>query len=201
MADESEETRIKEEEDGKGTVSGSSAARKKEPPAFAWKLTGYADGLTLTLLKCVERKDAEAQLVRLEKEGYYTGLLITALTDPVPPGPAVKKKWEPAPARVFVDDSRMRAARTRPAPPRTVEKAAPVASKPPAKRPKPVATKKAPAAQPATKTKPAVARKASSKAAPADKTAKTTAKTRKTAVKSAAKTPKTKEPKAIRKKK
>ena len=73
-------------------------AKKKEPPPFAWKLTGYADGLTLTLLKCIEKKDAEAQKARLECEGYYTGLMITPLDAPVSPPPNVRKKWEPEPS-------------------------------------------------------------------------------------------------------
>ncbi len=197
MADESKDTAIKEAEDGEVAVSGSSAARKKEPPAFAWKLTGYADGLTLTLLKCVERKDAEAQLVRLEKEGYYTGLLISALTDPVPPGPTVKKKWEPAPARVFEDDSRMRAPRARPTPPRPVEKAAAIAEKSTAKTTKQAALKKIATG----KSKPPAARKAPTKAASAAKAARAPAKTKTAAAKPAAKAPKTKKPKAIRKKK
>ena len=197
MADESKDTVIKEEEDGEGVVSGSSAARKKEPPAFAWKLTGYADGLTLTLLKCVERKDAEAQLVRLEKEGYYTGLLITALTDPVPPGPTVKKKWEPAPARVFEDDSRARAPRTRPTPPRPVERAAAIAAKLPAKTMKQAALKKIATG----KSKAPAARKAPTKGASTSKAAKAAAKTKTAAAKPAAKAPKSKKPKATRKKK
>ena len=73
-------------------------AKKKEPPPFAWKLTGYADGLTLTLLKCIEKKDAEAQKARLECEGYYTGLMITPLDAPVSPPPSVRKKWQPEPS-------------------------------------------------------------------------------------------------------
>ncbi|MBN1514185.1 MAG: hypothetical protein JXB13_19370 [Phycisphaerae bacterium] len=200
MADESKDTGTKVEEGSEGVASGSSAARKKEPPAFAWKLTGYADGLTLTLLKCVERKDAEAQLVRLEKEGYYTGLLITALTDPVPPGPTVKKKWEPAPARVFEDDSRTRAARARPASSRPVGKSAATADKSAARTTKQAALKKIATG----KSKAPPARKAPGKAASAAKAAKAAkaaAKTKTAAAKSTAKAPKTKKPKAIRKKK
>ena len=49
VADEPKEAQAKEKpESGEGAASSSSAARKKEPPAVAWKLTGYADGLTLT---------------------------------------------------------------------------------------------------------------------------------------------------------
>jgi hypothetical protein len=70
------------------------AAKKKEPPAFAWKLTGYSDGLTLTLLKCVDPKDAESQLERLQQEGRYKGLLISPIDAPVPPPPDARK-WEP----------------------------------------------------------------------------------------------------------
>lgn len=70
------------------------AAKKKEPPAFAWKLTGYSEGLTLTLLKCVDPKDAESQLERLRQEGRYKGLLISPIEVPVPPPPDARK-WEP----------------------------------------------------------------------------------------------------------
>jgi hypothetical protein len=201
VADESKETDIKpKEQQGEGAASGSSAARKKEPPAFAWKLTGYADGLTLTLLKCVERKDADAQLARLEKEGYYTGLLVTPLTDSVPPAPSVKKKWEPTPARVLDEDIRARAIKARPTPPRPVEKVEAVASKPlPKTATRPVAKKAATA-----KSKAPTGRKASAKATAAEKApkaARAVAKAKPGPAKSAAKAPKAKKPKAPRKKK
>jgi hypothetical protein len=69
-----------------------SDARQKEVPAFEWKLVGYADGLTLTLLKSVEHKDAEAQLNRLQSEGYYDGLAIYPIDAPVPPPPSSRRQ-------------------------------------------------------------------------------------------------------------
>jgi hypothetical protein len=62
--------------------------RQKEGPGFEWKLVGYADGLTLTLLKSVEHKDVEAQLNRLQSEGYYDGLAIYPIDASVPPPPS-----------------------------------------------------------------------------------------------------------------
>ncbi len=91
------EPREKTEENSGTETSASPAAKKKEPPAFAWKLTGYADGLTLTLLKCVDKKDADAQMERLQAEGYYTGLLVSAIDDTVPPPPDTKNRWKPEP--------------------------------------------------------------------------------------------------------
>jgi hypothetical protein len=74
--------------------------RQKEGPGFEWKLVGYADGLTLTLLKAVEHKDAEAQLNRLRSEGYYDGLAIYPIDAAVPPPPSSRRhKGGNAPSR------------------------------------------------------------------------------------------------------
>jgi hypothetical protein len=72
------------------------APGQKEVIPFAWKVCGYAsDGCTLTFFKSVERADCEAQLERLQREGYYTGLAIYKI-DETPP-PAVMPKKAPAP--------------------------------------------------------------------------------------------------------
>lgn len=59
---------------------GAAPARKalgvKEVIPFRWKLIGKSSGFTITLFKAVEREDVEAQLERLQKEGYYTELQI-----------------------------------------------------------------------------------------------------------------------------
>lgn len=74
--------------------------RKKEVPSFEWKLIGYADGLTLTLLKSVEHKDVEAQLNRLQSEGHYLGLAIYPIDAKVPPPPpGARRKAEASPSR------------------------------------------------------------------------------------------------------
>ncbi len=69
------------------------APGQKEVIPFKWKVCGYAaDGVTLTLFKSVERNDAEAHLARLQKEGYYEGLNIYGVDDPVPAAPQSLQK-------------------------------------------------------------------------------------------------------------
>lgn len=68
------------------------APGQKEVIPLVWKVCGYSfDGVTLTLFKSVERADAEAQLARLQEEGYYTGLAIYKIDEPVPRAPQAKK--------------------------------------------------------------------------------------------------------------
>ena len=71
----------------------------KEPPPFKWKLMGYVDGLTVTLLKAVEREDAEAQMTRLEEEGYYRGLEIYPIDAKVPADPQAARHAKEKKAR------------------------------------------------------------------------------------------------------
>ena len=59
-----------------GPVAAKRALGVKEPIIFKWKLIGTSHHMTLTLFKSVEREEAEAQLDRLQKEGYYTDLKI-----------------------------------------------------------------------------------------------------------------------------
>ncbi len=70
----------------------------KEPIIFLWKIVGHANGLALTLFKSVEREDADAQLERLTRDGYYTNLEIMEATakvvQPQPPK-EVKKAAKP----------------------------------------------------------------------------------------------------------
>ncbi|MCB9850026.1 MAG: hypothetical protein H6817_04905 [Phycisphaerales bacterium] len=68
------------------------APGQKEVIPFEWKVCGYSpDGHTLTLFKSVEKADSEAQLTRLTNEGYYEGLKLYAVDDPVPESPKAKK--------------------------------------------------------------------------------------------------------------
>lgn len=75
----------------------------KEVPAFEWKLVGYVDGLTVTLLKSVERSEVEAQLERLSNESYYRDVTIYPIDAEVPPDPLAakfaKKEEKPTPKK------------------------------------------------------------------------------------------------------
>lgn len=68
----------------------------KEVIPFKWKLVGTAHHMTLTLFKAVEREDVEAQLERVQKEGYYTDLRIlekdAKITQPKQPPKAPEPK-------------------------------------------------------------------------------------------------------------
>jgi hypothetical protein len=86
-----------EEEANESTgTAASPPARKpgaaKEVPAFRWKLVGYSHGIPLTLLKCVERNDIEAQLERYQAEGYYSELTIHPIEAKIPI-PKELKDW------------------------------------------------------------------------------------------------------------
>lgn len=63
----------------------------KEPIIFKWKILGQTEGVTLTLFKAVEREEADAQLERLQREGYYKELRIADISEkvvqPKPPPP------------------------------------------------------------------------------------------------------------------
>ncbi len=48
----------------------------KEIIPLVWKLVGMSDGMPVTLLKCTDREDAEAQMERLRNERYYEDLAI-----------------------------------------------------------------------------------------------------------------------------
>jgi len=73
----------------------------KEVPAFKWKLVGTASYSTLTLFKAVEREDAEAQLERVLRDGYYQDLKIVDIDAKVqqPKQPASVRKQQAADAK------------------------------------------------------------------------------------------------------
>ncbi len=58
-------------------------AGAKEVIPFQWKLIGEAHGVALTLFKAIERADVEAQLERVNREGYYRNLRILELAEKV----------------------------------------------------------------------------------------------------------------------
>lgn len=55
----------------------------KEVIPFAWKLIGQANGLYLTLFKSIEREDSDAQLERVQRDGYYTNLRVMPVNEKV----------------------------------------------------------------------------------------------------------------------
>lgn len=75
---------------GQGTSSKRGPGAKEIVP-LAWKLVGFSDGMPVTLLKCVERSEAEAQLERLQAERYYSGLAIYEIDAKVPVPAAAEK--------------------------------------------------------------------------------------------------------------
>lgn len=110
----------------------------KEPPPFKWKLMGYVDGYTVTLLKAIEREDAEAQLLRLQEEGYYRGLEIYPIDAKVPADPDAgrihreRKAKEKTAAREAAakESARRSAAAKRSSPSKPARKPAAKAAKP-----------------------------------------------------------------------
>ena len=140
----------------------------KEPPAFKWKLAGYVDGLTVTLLKAVDQAEVEAQLERLQAEGYYRDLTIYPIDAKVPPDPMAarfakeRKAAERAAAPAKGSKSAHRPAKA-PAAKAAPAKAKPKPVKPAARKPAPAAKKKVTkASKPVARGKPAK-KKASSK--------------------------------------
>ena len=57
---------------------------QKEVIPLVWKLVGTSAGMPVTLLKCVDRADAEAQMERLQLERYYKDLAIHSIDAEVP---------------------------------------------------------------------------------------------------------------------
>lgn len=66
-----------------GAQTGRRPPGAKEVIPFEWKLIGEANGLALTLFKAIEREDVEAQLERVQREGYYGNLRILGNTEKV----------------------------------------------------------------------------------------------------------------------
>ncbi len=97
MTQENQKKPVEKGEAGKNVTSGGGeasgspqAAVQRRAPAIkeviplAWKLVGTSAGTPVTLLKCIERKDAEVQMARLEAEGYYQRLEIFGAEEKVP---------------------------------------------------------------------------------------------------------------------
>lgn len=57
-------------------VPGRKALGVKEPIIFKWKIVGHSRGVAVTLFKSVEREEADLQIERLIKDGYYAHLEI-----------------------------------------------------------------------------------------------------------------------------
>lgn len=77
-----------------GPVPGRKSLGVKEPIIFKWKVVGRSGHMNVTLFKSVEREEAEAQLERLTRDGYYTNLQIMEAAAKVeqPPQPKEAKK-------------------------------------------------------------------------------------------------------------
>ena len=142
----------------------------KEVPQFQWRLIGHVDGLTVTLLKAVERTELEPQCERLKGDGYYRGVAIYPIDAKVPPDPLAAK---------FAREKK--AAQAKPAAKKTRKKAKKKAKAVRAK----AKVKKKPAKRPARTTtgKKTTAKKTSGK--------KTTAKKKPTKMSKSARKPKT----------
>ncbi len=73
-------TEVSEETDETASTPSAPVGRKslgtKEPIIFKWKIVGHSQGVAVTLFKSVEREDADAQLERLIRDGYYAHLEI-----------------------------------------------------------------------------------------------------------------------------
>ncbi len=86
-----------------GPVPGRKSLGIKEPIVFKWKIVGRSGHMNVTLFKSVEREEAEAQLERLTRDGYYMHLQIMEASAKVdqPPQPkeAKKAKVREAPAK------------------------------------------------------------------------------------------------------
>jgi len=155
--------------------TGQPAPRKgmstKEVPAFAWKLVGYVDGLTVTLLKSVDRSEVEAQYERLRDEDYYRGVTIYPIDAEVPPDPLAAKfaRSERKAAKLKSTPKRTRkTARAKKGKPATVVKAK-VKKTPPkpaakARAPRTAARKKTTAKKKATPERKAAAKKKTTRA-------------------------------------
>ncbi|MDO8628930.1 MAG: hypothetical protein Q7R41_00410 [Phycisphaerales bacterium] len=97
VADEVEE--IPEAAPAAAPVPGRKALGVKEPIIFKWKIVGHSRGVAVTLFKSVEREDADVQLERLIKDGYYAHLEIMDANAKVIQPEASKEPKRPAKPR------------------------------------------------------------------------------------------------------
>jgi hypothetical protein len=65
-------------------------AGAKEVIPFKWKLVGESYGAILTLFKSVEREESEAQLQRVQRDGYYTELRILDIDEEIKQPPSAR---------------------------------------------------------------------------------------------------------------
>lgn len=97
VADEVEE--IPEAAPAAAPAPGRKALGAKEPIIFKWKIVGHSRGVTVTLFKSTEREEADAQLERLTKDGYYAHLEIMDAHAKVIQPEATREPKRPAKAR------------------------------------------------------------------------------------------------------
>ncbi|MEK7710561.1 MAG: hypothetical protein AAB341_01585 [Planctomycetota bacterium] len=97
VADEVEE--IPEAAPAAAPVPGRKALGTKEPIIFKWKIVGHSRGVAVTLFKSTEREDADAQLERLTRDGYYAHLEIMDANAKVIQPEATREPKRPAKSR------------------------------------------------------------------------------------------------------
>jgi type IV secretory pathway VirB10-like protein len=96
--------------EGKGSVSPPAGGEAPQRPApgrrslgakeivpFAWKVVGNSRGTVVTLFKSIDREEAEGQLERLVRDGYYRDLRLEVIEEPPPPAPPPPAPEPPPP--------------------------------------------------------------------------------------------------------
>ena len=162
----------------------------KEVIPFEWKLIGESQGFALILFKAIERDEVEAQLERVQRDGYYGNLRIIGNTEQVKQPASAKARRErqtaastkaversiaEAKAKKEKAEAKLKASSVsktkppvkppvKPAPKKAVKKkAAPKIAAPKKAAPKIAAPKKAAKKSKTTKTKAKTAKKSTSK--------------------------------------
>lgn len=147
----------------------------KEVIPFEWKLIGESQGFALILFKAIERDEVEAQLERVQRDGYYGNLRIIGNTEQVkqPASAKARRERQTAASTKAVERSIAEAKAKKEKAEAKLKASSVSKTKPPVKRPVTPAPKKA------VKKKAAPKIAAPKKAAKKSKTTKTKAKTAK----------------------
>lgn len=157
----------------------------KEVIPFEWKLIGESQGFALILFKAIERDEVEAQLERVQRDGYYGNLRIIGNTEQVkqPASAKARRERQTAASTKAVERSIAEAKAKKEKAEAKLKASSVSKTKPPVKRPvkpapkKAVKKKAAPKIAAPKKAAPKIA--APKKAAKKSKTTKTKAKTAK----------------------
>ncbi len=166
----------------------------KEIIPMEWKLVGWSNHVPVTLLKCIDRAEAEAQLERLKNERYYEQLTIYEIDHKLKVSPASakarKKVIEEAISTVVARNARTKGTKSKPSAKSKASSTVivPKGTKPArsSKAASKTASKKVPKKPTATKKKSKTAKPSAKSSASAKSAKKKTAKTVKKAAKKAA---------------